>query len=57
MSSLAWVELTKPAVDVGVMGQAATWAGDRLFVWGGASEGMDRTILTSDGWTWIPPEL
>ena len=57
LASGTWVELARPAVDVGVTGQAATWAGDRLFVWGGATAAVDRTILSSEGWIWIPPGL
>jgi hypothetical protein len=49
-----WVELDAPAGSAHE-GQAVTWAGDRLFVWGGVRwDGNEPTIL-GDGWLWSAP--
>ena len=48
-----WAPLSKPegAADEG---EAAVWAGDRLFVWGGARWEGDEATLLHDGWIWKP---
>jgi hypothetical protein len=49
-----WFELPPPP-DIAHEGQSVTWAGDRLFVWGGVRwDGNEPTIL-GDGWLWSPP--
>jgi hypothetical protein len=49
-----WAALPRPegAADEG---EAAVWAGDRLFVWGGARWEGDEATLLDDGWIWTPP--
>jgi hypothetical protein len=54
VSSGRWFELPPPP-DSAHEGQAVTWAGDRLFVWGGVRwDGNEPTIL-GDGWLWSAP--
>ena len=49
--SRRWFELGAPPGGAHE-GQAITWAGDRLFVWGGVRwDGAEPTIL-ADGWLW-----
>lgn len=52
--SSTWVDLPRPAAGAAEMGQAATWAGDRLFVFGGSRITNERLVLIGGGWTWIP---
>lgn len=44
-----WVELAAP--DGAPFQPAATWAGDRLFVWGGMTAAGE---LLHAGWAWVP---
>lgn len=37
-----------------LQGPSVTWAGDRLFVWGGAMFDGSPKGLRDDGWTWTP---
>jgi hypothetical protein len=54
VSSGRWFELPPPP-DSAHEGQAVTWAGDHLFVWGGVRwDGNEPTIL-GDGWLWSAP--
>jgi hypothetical protein len=48
-----WLEVP-PTPGAGFGESAITWAGDRLFVWGGVRwEGSEPTIL-AEGWIWEP---
>jgi hypothetical protein len=47
-----WVELAPPP-ETADEGQAITWAGDHLFVWGGVRWDGEGTILDG-GWLWSP---
>jgi hypothetical protein len=56
-----WTELTEPPARPNLGGVAATWAGDRLFVWGGlrwepqTSPLADPVgTLLDDGAVWVP---
>ncbi|WP_088287078.1 hypothetical protein [Kineosporia sp. A_224] len=54
--SLQWERMDdNPALE-DRSGSAETWAGDRLFVWGGVryGEGTGPGELHDDGWTWRP---
>lgn len=56
--SLQWERMDDdPALD-DRSGPAETWAGDRLFVWGGVryGEGTGLGELHDDGWTWRPAD-
>jgi len=49
-----WFELPPPPGSAGE-GQAITWAGDSLFVWGGVRWDGDEPSIVSDPWLWRPP--
>ena len=55
VASGTWVEMRRPDAGAAEMGQAAVWAGDRLFVFGGSRIANERFALVEDGWTWVPP--
>ena len=48
-----WFEL-QPLAGSAEEGEAVTWAGDRLFVWGGVRWDGDEPTVLSDGWFWRP---
>lgn len=48
-----WERLPEPP-NGGLEGVAATWAGDRLVVWGGVAWGGRAGTLTDAGWAWGP---
>ncbi|MDQ4034327.1 MAG: hypothetical protein M3153_00200 [Chloroflexota bacterium] len=50
-----WIELPRPGAGAADFGQAITWAGDGMFMWGGARSTDIATVLLDEGWTWIPP--
>lgn len=55
--SLQWERMDdQPAPLDDRSGAAETWAGDRLFVWGGVRYGKGTGLgeLHADGWTWRP---
>jgi hypothetical protein len=54
--SLQWERMDDNTGLDGITGSAETWAGDRLFVWGGVrhGEGTGLGELRADGWTWRP---
>jgi hypothetical protein len=54
VSSGRWYELPPPP-DSAHEGQAVTWAGDRLFVWGGVRWGGNEPTILGDGWLWSAP--
>jgi hypothetical protein len=49
-----WTRLPPPP-DAAHEGHAVTWAGDRLFAWGGVRWDGDDFTLLADGWSWSPP--
>ena len=53
-ASDTWVALRPPAAGVAEDGQAAVWAGDRLFVFGGSRVVDERFVLVGGGWSWSP---
>lgn len=52
--SSTWVELRRPAAGASEQGQAAVWAGDRLFMFGGTRVAGPRFVLVPGGWAWVP---
>lgn len=51
--SETWFELPAPP-ESAQEGQAITWAGEGLFVWGGVRWDGDDPSLVSDAWMWRP---
>jgi len=49
-----WAPLPRPE-GAAHEGEAGVWAGDRVFVWGGARWDGDEATLLDDGWIWTPP--
>jgi hypothetical protein len=52
--SSSWVALRRPAAGMAEEGQAAVWAGDRLFVFGGSRIVNEQYVLVEGGWSWFP---